>query len=310
MTAVTLHNKSLLDKALAVPYHTIIMPEWEKLGIQVFLRRDDLIDEALSGNKYYKLFYNLEYAIKQKKSTIVSYGGAYSNHLHALAIAGRKYNLQTIGVIRGERPQVLNSMLMDVESMGMRLEFISRAQYKAFTENPSLNHYPKSHYIIPEGGANNMGIKGTQVIGTAIEQSFSQHYDFVCVPCGTGGTMAGIIAGLPNAKTVVGFSVLKGAGQMFNAQMQNILTGGCHWRLIRGFHGGGYAKKLPDYLVDFWQAFERYNNILLDPVYTLKMLWGIHALIMRGYWSCGTRLIAVHTGGVQGRRGFAKQISW
>lgn len=306
----TFHNKSLLDKALAVPYNPIVMPEWEKLGIQVFLRRDDLIDEALSGNKYYKLFYNLEYAIQQKKSTIISYGGAYSNHLHALAAAGRKCNLQTVGIIRGERPQVLSPMLMDVENMGMRLEFISRAQYKAFTENPLLNHYPENHHLIPEGGANNMGIKGTQVIGTAIEQSFPRHYDFVCVPCGTGGTMAGIIAGLPSTKTVVGFSVLKGAGQMFNAEMQSTLIGGCHWRLIRGFHGGGYAKKLPGYLVDFWQTFERYNDILLDPVYTLKMLWGMHALIMRGYWSQGVRLIAVHTGGVQGRRGFEKQISW
>jgi len=319
----------LRERALAVPLQTITTRALAKIGIELLLRRDDLIDEQISGNKFYKLFYNLVAAKEQGYSQLVSFGGAYSNHLHALAAAGHKYGFQTLGVVRGERPAVLSPSLQDAEAWGMRLVFVAREVYRDLqSANPSaradefkgeLTRQYGDGYWIPEGGANTEGALGMKVLGQAIEQQLRGGYTSVCLACGTGTSLAGVAAGIAPQRTALGFSVLKGDGglgghiaDMYKGLREleamgnqpTVLPQASNWRLISGFHAGGYAKKHPDYLYRFWRDFEQDVGVALDPVYTVKLLWGITQLAEQGYWSARARIVAVHTGGLQGRRGF------
>lgn len=297
--------------------------EWHlarQKGVEILVRRDDLIDESLSGNKFYKLFYNLQAAKNAGHKKLLSFGGAYSNHLYALAAAGRDFGFETVGVIRGERPQHLSPTLQDAERWGMQLEFISRTQYRDKTGSDLHEMAPELHsylaniygnfYSIPEGGANAEGVLGTKVIGWALREQLNDNFSSVCVAAGTGSTLIGLAAGLhtgnKDSKMAVGFSVLKGDGdlgrdirkqsQTFNREINN-------WRLISGYHAGGYAKKLPQAVQNFKDDFERETTLILDPVYTVKMCWGVAQLLAQDYWPRGSRLVLIHTGGLQGRRG-------
>lgn len=305
--------------------------EWrlaQHKGIDVLVRRDDLIDESLSGNKFYKLFYNLQAAKNAGHKKLLSFGGAYSNHLYALAAAGRDFGFETVGVIRGERPQHLSPTLQDAERWGMQLEFISRTEYREKMA-PQLQNLtsglqgvaPELHshltkiygdfYSIPEGGANAEGVLGTKVIGWALREQLSDNFSSVCVASGTGSTLIGLAAGLhtdnKGSKIAVGFSVLKGDGDLgrdIRTQSQNFNTEINNWRLISGYHAGGYAKKLPQTVQTFKDSFEHETTLILDPVYTVKMCWGVAQLLAQDYWPRGSRLVLIHTGGLQGRRGF------
>ncbi|PUA30810.1 MAG: hypothetical protein B0W54_02660 [Cellvibrio sp. 79] len=296
-----------------------------KYGVELLVRRDDLIDAGLSGNKAYKLFYNLRAARDAGHSRLLSFGGAYSNHLHALAMAGVRYGFSTLGVIRGERPQHLSPTLKDAEQAGMQLIFISREEYqhKAFTRLlEEWNSQFGDFYLIPEGGAGLLGARGMTLTGRALEAQLKGDYTAVCVACGTGTSLAGLAVGLTaagrNDKPALGFSVLKGDGDLGtgiaetyrqlcaknNELGDDRWQNAANWRLISGFHAGGYGKKHPSHLFDFWRTFEQETGIPLDPMYTLKMMWGIHCLARQGYWSRGARIVAIHSGGLQGRRGF------
>ncbi len=288
----------------------------QKKGIRIFFRRDDLIDDYLSGNKFYKLFYNLHAAKKLGYQQLLTYGGAYSNHIYATAMAAKLYGFQSIGVIRGERPKVLSATLLDAESAGMKLHFVPRSEYRnksSLEVGEQLKGLHGDFFEIPEGGANVYGTMGTQIIGSALSQELKADYTSICVAVGTGNTLAGISAGLGQAEgfaasaNVVGFSVLKGSGDLSEQILHhqhtlNVATG--NWRLISGYHCGGYAKKLPAYLNGFMHELERSINIQLDPVYTVKMCWGVEQLMALDYWPRGSRIILIHTGGLQGRRGF------
>jgi len=282
-------------------------------GIELLLRRDDLIDPELSGNKFYKLFFNLHDAREQGFTRLLSFGGAYSNHLHALAAAGKRYGFNTLGVVRGERPVQLSQTLSDAEAWGMQLVFIGRTDYLHKSESASIADLQAQYgdfYLIPEGGANLAGARGMQLLGRSLEQQLKGDYTAVCIACGTGTSLAGLAAGIDSAKPAIGFSVLKGEGSLGNtvaATYRQLRTSGdaANWRLITGFHAGGYGKRHPKYLSQFWQAFERDTAIPLDPVYTVKMLWGVTSLAQQSYWPRGSRIVAIHSGGLQGRRGFA-----
>lgn len=311
--------------ACAVPLHDATTPSLKSAGLELLLRRDDLIDEGLSGNKAYKLFYNLRAARHGGYQQLLSFGGAYSNHLHALALAGARFGFKTIGVIRGERPGQLSATLMDAERAGMQLVFTSRDQYHRKDFGVLLEQWRSQFgdfYLIPEGGAGLLGARGMTLTGLALEHQLQGDYTAVCIACGTGTSLAGLAAGLGAAgrsdKPAVGFSVLKGDGDLgtgiaetyrqLSASLPSILGSQRvhtpNWRLISGFHGGGYARKHPPQLFEFWRDFEAATGIPLDPVYTLKLLWGIHSLARQGYWRRGARLVAIHSGGLQGRRGF------
>jgi 1-aminocyclopropane-1-carboxylate deaminase len=311
--------------ACAVPLQVATTPVMSVAGVELVLRRDDLIDVSLSGNKAYKLFYNLRAARDAGYSRVLSFGGAYSNHLYALAMAGAKFGFNTLGVVRGERPKLLSPTLKDAQNAGMELVFISREAYQRKSFNELLIDWRNQYgdfYLIPEGGAGVLGASGMSLSGRALEEQLKGDYTSVCIACGTGTSLAGLAAGLVAAgrhdKLALGFSVLKGDGdlgtgiaetyrQLCIAQglyRSNESLPAANWRLISGFHGGGYGKKHPPNLFAFWRTFEQGTGIPLDPVYTLKLIWGIHCLVQMGYWPRGSRIVAIHSGGLQGRRGF------
>lgn len=310
---VDLSEVDLLSVASKVPVQRVEHKTFADAGIELLVRRDDLIDPELSGNKFYKLFFNLSIAREQGFIRLLSFGGAYSNHLHALAAAGKRYGFSTIGVVRGERPVQLSPTLSDAEAWGMKLIFISRADYRDKSDQELFAELRLRHgefYLIPEGGANLQGAQGMQLLGQALEQQLKGDYTAVCIACGTGTSLAGLAAGIDSTKSALGFSVLKGEGGLGDAisttyRQLRASDAIANWRLITGFHAGGYGKKHPEYLSQFWQDFERNNGIPLDPVYTVKMCWGISSLAQQGYWPRGSRIVAIHSGGLQGRRGFA-----
>ena len=301
-----------LTRAAKVPLQVIDWDLAKQKNVEVLMRRDDLIDEYLSGNKFYKLFYNLHAAKEAGHKKILSFGGAYSNHLYALAAAGRDFGFQTVGVIRGERPAVLSATLQDAENFGMQLQFITRTEYREKNSaelKSQLESFHGDFYSIPEGGANDDGVRGTQVIGSSLRQQLNLDYTAVCVACGTGNTLAGIALGLGinavSSAKAIGFSVLKGEGDLGRHIRTKTHTYELNnWRLISGYHAGGYGKKLPPALIDFNRDFEQQTNVKLDPVYTLKMCWGVSQLLEQNYFPRGSSLVLIHTGGLQGRRGF------
>ncbi len=305
-----------LSRAQQVPLQHLQWNLAKQKGIDVLVRRDDLIDTHVSGNKFYKLFYNLRAAQALGHSQLLSFGGAYSNHLYALAAAANTYGFKAIGVVRGERPKQLSATLLDAEAWGMQLHFVSRADYREKCSDELMLEVKARYgdfFEIPEGGANAYGVMGTKALGAAIYQQVKSDYTAVCVAAGTANTLAGVAVGLAQdnslqrAGSVLGFSVLKGEGQLGAGLINHQKSLGCeaaNWRLISGYHGGGYAKKLPNDLRQFLFEFERETKLILDPVYTLKMCWGVAQLLAQNYWPRGSRLILVHTGGLQGRRGF------
>lgn len=305
-----------LGRAQQVPLQYLQWNLAKQKDVEVLVRRDDLIDTHLSGNKFYKLFYNLRAAKALGCSQLLSFGGAYSNHIYALAAAANAYGFKAIGVIRGERPKQLSATLSDAEAWGMQLHFVSRADYRDRCSGELMAELMAQYgdfFEIPEGGANTYGAMGTKALGAAIYQQVKSDYTAICVAAGTANTLAGLAVGLSQnscsqiAGSVLGFSVLNGEGSLGTDLINHQKSLGAetvNWRLISGYHGGGYAKKLPGDLRQFLFEFERETKLIVDPVYTLKMCWGVAQLLAQNYWPRGSRLILVHTGGLQGRRGF------
>ncbi|WP_179957573.1 1-aminocyclopropane-1-carboxylate deaminase/D-cysteine desulfhydrase [Exilibacterium tricleocarpae] len=299
--------------AAQTPLQPIDWPDFTAAGLQVFIKREDLVDAACSGNKYYKLYEHLRLARGQGARQILSFGGAYSNHIHALAAMGQRLGLATIGVIRGERPRQLSPTLRDAEAWGMRLDFLSRADYRekhTAALQARLAQRWGEFYCVPEGGGDRLGALGCRALAVGILTQVPGGVDHVCVPCGTGATLAGIASALPAQVLAHGFAVLKenpGGEDSLEARITAILkelgATAARWVLHRDFHGGGYAKFPPD-LRAFMAAFETHTGIFLDPVYTAKMLWGLSRLASLGKFEKRARIVVIHTGGLQGRRGF------
>lgn len=271
----------------------------EKAEIRLFIKRDDRIHPAISGNKWRKLKHNLQAFQQQQASTLITFGGAFSNHIHATAAAGKLLNIPTIGIIRGEEYLPLNSTLQDATNWGMQLEYISRSDYRDKSTPEFLqalkNKYPNC-FIVPEGGANALGAKGCTEILTEITIPF----DTICVACGTATTLSGILnASKPN-QHVLGIPVLKG-GEFLHADIRGF-SSKTNYSLECNYHFNGYAKHTPE-LLSFITAFEEKHQIELDQVYTGKLLYAIYDLIRKKYFPKNTTIIAVHTGGVQGKRG-------
>jgi 1-aminocyclopropane-1-carboxylate deaminase len=271
---------------------------------ELWMKRDDLLHPVISGNKWRKLKYILDFVLSSGMDTIVSMGGAYSNHLHALAYAGYVLGLNTIGIIRGEQPETLNPALLDMQQWGMVLKFVSRSDYRHFRKFKNWQYLPglaPGQYWLPEGGAQTLALKGVAELVNEIEIP----YDILCVPCGTGTTLAGIIGAVPEKVSVIGFSALKNSG-FLTAGVESLLTGPVsNWQINRDYHFGGFAKTNAE-LTAFIEAFEIKTSIPLEPVYTGKMIYGLYDLIKKGYFKAGQRIIAVHTGGLQGKRGFGQ----
>ncbi len=266
------------------------------------------------GNKYYKLKYNLEFAREQGYTTLASFGGAWSNHLAALAQVGAAQGFSTVGIVRGERPVKLSMMLLDAEAQGMQLQFISRGDYRHRHEPEflaALQGRLTNCLVIPEGGTNGLAVRGTAEIVDEVAR-LSPAADLIVLPVGTGGTLAGIAAALPPGVKVLGISVLKGTGAEsgLEADVEALIAAtsppsplGRNWSIDHRFHCGGYAK-CPTYLQDFILGWQRRHGMLLDPVYTGKLFYGLSQMLAQGEINADTRIVALHTGGEQGRRGY------
>jgi 1-aminocyclopropane-1-carboxylate deaminase len=276
---------------------------FDKAGIRLLVKREDLNHPLVSGNKWWKLKYNLEKAASTGE-TILTFGGAYSNHIFATSAAAKECNLKSIGIIRGERIEPLNHTLGFAEQQGMQLHFINRQMYRAKDEGSfikSLKEKFGDFFLIPEGGTNSLALRGSEEF--ALQKLSSATYDVLMLPVGTGGTIAGILSGLDKKKEVLGVSVLKNGGflkQEIESQLQKYSgkTYG-NWSLLTSYDHGGYAKVTQE-LLDLVSAMKKKHNLPLDTVYTGKLMSAVLKEVERGRFSRGSTVLALHTGGLQG----------
>jgi 1-aminocyclopropane-1-carboxylate deaminase len=283
-----------------VTYHP---KEFEPL--KLWIKRDDLLHEHISGNKYRKLKYNVEFAYQNGYNTLLTFGGAFSNHIAATAAAGNELGFKTIGIIRGdelsEKEDLIreNPTLQFAKECGMQFKFVSRSDYrlkdtKDFIEKLK-NEFGK-FYLVPQGGTNALAVKGCEEILTEDDSEF----DYVCSAMGTGGTISGIINTAFSHQKVLGFPALK--DDFLEKEINNYIHNFENWELIKAYHFGGFAKINND-LVQFINDFKKQTSIALDPIYTGKMFFGIVDLYKKGYFDKSKRILAIHTGGLQGIKG-------
>lgn len=283
---------------MTIPNQHIVVPLLREKGVELYVKREDTIHPLISGNKYRKLKYNLLEAKAQGQHTLLTFGGAYSNHIAATAYAGHKHGFRTIGVIRGEELETQwqdNPTLRLAQEHGMQFHFVSRSDYRdknepAFLE--TLREQFGNVYLLPEGGTNELAVKGCIEILTEADAKF----DYVCSAVGTGGTLAGLINASQTHQTVLGFPALKGD---FLTEEIRTFAQNNRWRLVTDYHFGGYAK-VDQQLIVFINRFKQQMGIPLDPIYTGKMLFGIFDLIKKDFFPSGSQILAIHTGGLQG----------
>ena len=275
-------------------------------NIRLTVKREDLLHPHISGNKFRKLKYNILEAKAENTASLLTFGGAFSNHIAATAAAGREYGFNTIGIIRGEELAGKiseNPTLSFAQQCGMQLEFISREAYRTKTDPffvDALKEQFGDFYLVPEGGTNTLAIKGCEEILTEDDSVFTH----LCCAVGTGGTIAGIInSALPHQK-VIGFPALKGAG--LSDDICKFARKG-NWELAEAYHFGGYGK-ITEELVAFMNDFYDMTGILLDPVYTGKLFFGVIDLIKKGYFPENSDVLLIHTGGLQGIAGMNKEL--
>ncbi len=288
----------------------ITHPILETASVTLHIKREDQLHEHVSGNKFRKLKYNLIEAKTSGRTTILTFGGAYSNHIAAVAAAGKLMGFRTIGVIRGEElgvqlPKTLseNDTLQFACKQGMKFKFMDRTTYRSKDTKEVLQELTNefgNFYLIPEGGTNDLAVKGCEEILTHQDRM----YDVICCPVGTGGTISGIINGTTLDQEVIGFPALKGD---FLSDEIKKYTSRTNWKLITDYHFGGYGK-INRELIEFINMFSEEQKISLDPIYTAKMVYGIFDLVEKGVFKKNTRILAVHTGGVQGIAGMNKKL--
>ncbi len=290
----------------STPIQELKLPILIEKGVELYIKREDLNHPEISGNKLRKLKYNLLEAQKQGQTKLLTFGGAYSNHIYATAAAGKKFGFETIGIIRGEEHLPLNPTLAFAKACGMKIHYMDRQKYR-------LKHKPKviqelrkelgDFYLIPEGGTNELAIKGCEEILSEEEKVM---YDVFCLSVGTGGTTAGIIQALKGYQKVLGFSSLK--GDFLEAEVRYLFEqynyrDFANWSINSDYHFGGYAKKNRE-LLAFMDRIEKETELLLEPIYTGKALYGLLDMIQKDQFEKGSKILFIHTGGLQGRLGF------
>lgn len=326
LTKATQLDRRFLQLPLAsvvrmTPVEKLNWPAIERFGVEVWCKRDELLHPHLSGNKFYKLHGHIQSFYATGSDCIVSFGGAFSNHLVALAAAGQMLSLPTVGFVRGEPPASAGATLRDLECFGMRLIFVSRQEYRhransQWVAEQCAKFDITNPYVIPEGGG---GLHGAMGCVTWAQQTMAmmspQYPDVVCVAAGTGVSAAGLSVGLGGVPLHVVLS-LRGKQietQQFATNLETLqqalleqddvgLGGSSEMILETDYHCGGYAK-FPDTLRHFVSEFEEQTGMLLDPVYTAKLFWAIWQKVSAGEWSSVGRVLAFHSGGLQGRRG-------
>ncbi len=284
-----------LSKAILQPIET----PFEK-KVNLFMLRLDLLDEDISGNKWFKLKKNIEEAKRLCKKQIITFGGAFSNHIAATAKACSIAGFDSIGIIRGE--EIANHTLKKAALNGMKLRFVSRGLYR---DKQQLLAWLAQEYnldeslVIPEGGANAAGIEGCKEIVSLINCTFN----YIAVACGTGTTLAGIMQQLNHNQKGLGISALKGGAFLYDEIINGIPKNKCqNLEIIEQYHFGGYAKYSPELLIFIKDFYMKYN-IKLDFIYTAKLMFGLFDLIQQNYFPENATIIAIHSGGLQGNEG-------
>ena len=295
-------NSSLLDKA----------------GVQLYVKRDDLIHPQFGGNKWRKLKYNLINARQKQHHTLLTFGGAWSNHIYATAAAAKDFDFNSIGIIRGEKHTPLNATLSFAEKCGMQLHYVDRNEYRQKKESHYLQKLKQQFgefYLLPEGGSNALAMKGCEEIVDEINAVLDRPFDTICCASGTGATLAGLVKAIKPEQSAIGFSALKGGSFLADdvavflkdtAPDSSDTSADLHrvnWRVEQRFHFGGYAK-INDELINFMRQFQSQYGFELDAVYTGKMFYGLLTLIEQGAFKPGSIIVAVHSGGLQGNKGF------
>jgi len=279
----------------------------EKNGIQLSVLREDKIHPLISGNKFRKLKYNLKAFEEGKYEGILTFGGAYSNHIAATAAAGREFGFRCIGVIRGEELAekiIENPTLHFAASCGMELHFIPRTQYRNKNQSGFLKKIKSEFgniFILPEGGTNEAAVRGCEEI---LNEKTSE-FDYICCAAGTGGTVSGLIRSAEKHQKILIFPALKDSDFLIDV-IKNYSTRS-NYELIQKYHFGGYAK-ITDELIGFINSFKKETNVPLEPIYTGKMLLGIFDMMELKLFPKGSKVLAVHTGGLQGIQGFNQKL--
>jgi 1-aminocyclopropane-1-carboxylate deaminase len=278
---------------------------FDDAGIRVLVKREDLNHHFISGNKWWKLFLNIDAALTENHETLLTFGGAYSNHIYATAAAAKEAGLKSIGIVRGEETIPLNATLSFARDQGMQLHYVSRQAYRekedsAFIE--SLSARFGRFYLIPEGGTNELAVRGCEEYAKGKLGAID--FDYLCLPVGTGGTAAGVIAGFAGQKEIIGVSVLKN-GAFLTETISNLLekiysTTYGNWQVLTTYDHGGYAK-ITSSLINFIDEMKALHNLPLDGVYTGKLLWAVVEEIRAGRFRRGSTVLVVHTGGLQGK---------
>ena len=280
--------------AQTIPYQQITVE-----GFEISIKRLDLVHPQISGNKFFKLKYNLLSAQQQGYKKLLTFGGAYSNHIAATAYAAQLFGFESLGIIRGEElaSKPLNTTLNTAQQFGMQLQFVTREAYRQ-KQSPAYlaqlqQDYP-DYYMIPEGGTNPLAIQGCTEI---LSDTDRQNFDLICCAVGTGGTIAGLIEASHSQQQVLGFSALK--GDFLSRELEH-LTEKRNWEITDQYCCGGYGKTTPE-LLQFIRTFEHQHQIPLEQIYTGKMLLGLTDLVQQGTFPKDHRILVIHSGGLQGR---------
>jgi 1-aminocyclopropane-1-carboxylate deaminase len=290
-----------------IPLQPVVTP-WIPSEVTVHMLRLDALHPLISGNKWFKLKYNLEQA---HGNTLVTLGGPWSNHLHAVAAACKWYAIPCIGIIRGEKGEQLSVTLQDCVDLGMELQFVSRSLYKDLdAAAQGLSTFPPAYtnpnyYWIPSGGFNEAGVQGA---GSILENVSWQDYTHILLPVGTGTTLAGILKATSQATKpieIIGISALKGAFDIEDKVRQQVFLEDRPFQILHDYHWGGFAKT-PLPLVAFMNTFYEQSGIPTDRVYTSKMVFALQDLLQKDTIPSGSRVLMIHTGGLQGNRSFNK----
>ena len=271
-------------------------------GIELFIKREDKLHPIISGNKFRKLKYNIQEAKRLGHTTLLTFGGAFSNHILAVAGAGAEFGFKTIGIIRGEELESKineNPTLAKTQELGMQFHFVSRTAYRDKESSSFISFLCEkfgNFYLVPEGGTNDLAIKGCEEILTSEDKSYFTH---IACAVGTGGTISGLINSSTEKQQLIGFSSLKGA---FLSEVIRNFVVKTNWSISDAYHFGGYGK-VNDELIQFLNSFYSQTAIPLDPVYTGKMVFGVLDLIEKGYFPPNAKILMIHTGGLQGIKG-------
>lgn len=288
----------------------IFLPILAEKQVELYIKREDEIHPFVSGNKFRKLKYNLQEAKNQGYKTLLTFGGAFSNHVVATAVAAKLMGFKSIGIIRGDElalnfQQTIfeNPTLHQAYKNGMKFEFVSREIYRNKTSEEFLEQLTEkfgNFYLIPEGGTNKFAIKGCEEILVANDSIL----DYICCAVGTGGTISGLINASEKHQKIIGFPVLK--GDFLSSEIEKYAKNS-NWELQTNFHFGGYAK-YNKALIRFINDFKKETTVLLDPIYTSKMIFGLLEIIKNDGFKKGSKILAIHTGGLQGIQGINQKL--